>query len=147
MSWMSVLKWGRPVLTEGPHMPGQLRRRDRIDWQDVLRTVANVEMDIRRLHASRLYDKGVQADGTISMTFNIGPGDAKQMLSVTSDRALDDIKDEVAHFVLNAGFPPSGRPVKVEIDCSFESVTSTGWGDDDFGSPGRGRGGGFGDPF
>ncbi|MEZ4319909.1 MAG: hypothetical protein R3F61_20530 [Myxococcota bacterium] len=146
MSWMSVLKWGRPVVTEGPPIPGQLRRRDKIGWQEVLRTVADVEMDIRRLHASRLYDRGVASDGTIRMTFAIGPGSTCTLRSVTSDPALDPVKDEIAHIVVGASWPNSGIPVLVDLDCSFESVTETGFADDDFGGPSRGRGG-FGDPF
>ncbi|MCB9675273.1 MAG: hypothetical protein H6737_09165 [Alphaproteobacteria bacterium] len=146
MSWMSVLKWGRPRLTEGPHIPGTLRRRDRITWQDVLRTVANCEMEVRRLHASGLYDRGMPADGTITMKLQIGPHSESKVLEVTSDPALDSIKDQVAHLVANAGFPDSGTAMVVEIDCTFESQTETGWGDDDFGGPSRGRGG-FGDPF
>mgnify|MGYP006979994560 CR=1 FL=1 len=147
MSWMSVVKWSHPKLTVGAQMPGELLRRNELGWQDILRCVANIEMDVRRLHASKLYDRGMQVDGKITVVFRIEPTDEVFLEHVTSDPALDTIKDEVAHMVVNAGYPRSGRRMTVEIDCSFQSATSTGWGGDDFGTPSRGRGGGFGDPF
>jgi len=146
MSWMSVLTWGQPKLEEGPHVPGRLKRRDKLGWQDVLRTVANVEMDVRRLHAARIYDQGRPADGRLEMVLQIGPGSEVIVRQVTSDPALDPIKDEIAHVVSKAGFPTGGQPVIVTLDCTFSSTTDTGFAGDDFGT-GRGRSSSFGDPF
>jgi hypothetical protein len=153
MSWMSVIKWSQPRLTEGPHVPGQLRRRQRVSWQDVLRAVADVEMDIRRLHANKLKDRGMQTDGVVRMTLALGPGEGASVVKVTSDPALDPIKEEVAHLVANAAFPPSGQQMLCELDCTFGSADAGGFGGDEFGwdggnidDGGSGRGG-FGDPF
>ncbi len=153
MSWMSVVKWSQPKLTEGPHIPGQLRRRGKITWQEVLRTLADVEMDVRRLHASKLKDRGKQTDGTVHLTLALGPGETTSVVRVSSDPALDSIKDELAHLIAGAGFPSSGQRVLCEFDCTFGSADAGGFGDDSFGwdggstdHGGSGRGG-FGDPF
>ena len=153
MSWMSVVKWSQPKLTEGPHIPGQLRRRGKITWQEVLRTLADVEMDVRRLHASKLKDRGMSTDGTIYLTLSLGPGEEASVVRVTSDPALDAIKDEIALLIARAGFPVSGQKMLCEFTCTFGSADAGGFGDDsfgwdggntDFGGSGRG---GFGDPF
>lgn len=136
MSWMSVVRWGQPKVSRGPMPKGILKRRNQLGWQEVLSTVAQVEMELKRLHATKLYDQGKGVHGTVHLELMVEPKEegGVAVVRVESDPALDIIKDEIGHIVANnAKWPHCGLRIRVEVSCTFDSASSTGWGQDDFG--------------
>ncbi|MCA9567564.1 MAG: hypothetical protein KC656_06965 [Myxococcales bacterium] len=147
---MAIVRWSRPEVVVSSEATGRRRNLDRISWRDVLDAVGKVELELKRLHTATKLSSGGDLFGTVAVEFTVDR-EKVTLHHVDSDPRVKPLEAGVARLIVGAAFRSSPTPMRVKLECTFESEAAGGWnpgGDDDgfFGGGGRDDRE-FGDPF